>query len=558
MLLQEINNRYKYFVLSLISGILLWLAFPPIGWSFTLFVAFVPIFFLQDEIFQSKNTSTRLGNQKKTILFGWSFITFLIFNLLTTWWVKNAHITGVIAGSLFNSLLMSLSIYGFALIRQKMGDRVGFIGFVVVWLGVEFFHLNVSALDFPWLILGNAFSAHPAWVQWYEYTGVLGGSLWVLLANVTLYYWLKYQIIKFNLKEKEASKDEKKWLYWMSFRYGFRALLLILGVLLISYILYFQTDDKGKSVEIVILQPNIDPYDDKFDARSFSGQLEDFLTLAEQEITPKTRLLLMPETSIPGQIYFGRNNWQITRIERFLKKYPNLTLLAGATAFQIYSDEKSASKTARNAGNGMIYDVYNSALRLKAGEEMQKYYKSKLVIGVEKMPFMNYLSFLKDLIVDLGGTTGQLGFQENRTAFSFADSTGFAAPVICYESIFGQYVTDYIKEKSNLIAIITNDAWWGNTPGHKQHLAYARLRAIETRKSIARSANTGISAFINQRGDVEQATKYWKKTVIRGNVQLNPEITFYVRYGDYLGRFALIVAILLLLIARFKKVKKKV
>jgi len=95
---------------------------------------------------------------------------------------------------------------------------------------------------------------------------------------------------------------------------------------------------------------------------------------------------------------------------------------------------------------------------------------------------------------------------------------------------------------------MTNDGWWENTPGHKQHCQYARLRAIETRKNIVRSANTGISCFINSRGELSDITKWWTDDVIRKDVYIHDGQTFYTRYGDYLGRIACLIVGLLLLI----------
>ena len=86
------------------------------------------------------------------------------------------------------------------------------------------------------------------------------------------------------------------------------------------------------------------------------------------------------------------------------------------------------------------------------------------------------------------------------------------------------------------MTIITNDAWWGNTPGYRQHLRYASLRAIETRRSIARCANTGISAFIDQRGDILETSQWWKQAVMHGSINLNDDMTFFVRNGDITGR----------------------
>src|SRR6202008_2434519 len=107
------------------------------------------------------------------------------------------------------------------------------------------------------------------------------------------------------------------------------------------------------------------------------------------------------------------------------------------------------------------------------------------------------------------------------------------------------------------IALITNDGWWEDTPGKDQHLEYAKLRAIETRRWVCQSANTGISAFINQRGDVVQRTQWWVKTAIKQNINLNLDLTFYVLHGDYLAKAGSMLAILgIILIAGFHAYKK--
>jgi apolipoprotein N-acyltransferase len=158
------------------------------------------------------------------------------------------------------------------------------------------------------------------------------------------------------------------------------------------------------------------------------------------------------------------------------------------------------------------------------------------------------------LVIDLGGASGSLGKQAERSVFSNKDSTATAAPVICYESVFGEFCAEYIQKRANFIAVITNDGWWGNTAGHRQHLRFSSLRAIELRRSIARSANTGISCFVNQRGDILQPTEYWQPAVLKADLQLNTEMTFYAAYGDYLGR---IIAFLLVFVLISIAVKKK-
>ena len=157
-------------------------------------------------------------------------------------------------------------------------------------------------------------------------------------------------------------------------------------------------------------------------------------------------------------------------------------------------------------------------------------------------------------MLDLGGTVSMKTTQENRVAFTGTDGTK-VGPVICYESVYGDFVTGYVQEGAQFLAIITNDAWWGNTQGHKQHLNYARLRAIETRRSIARSANTGISAFIDQKGAITKELGYGLRGSLKGTINTNDRLTFYVRYGDYLAKLAFIPASILLLLSFFKKAK---
>jgi apolipoprotein N-acyltransferase len=114
-----------------------------------------------------------------------------------------------------------------------------------------------------------------------------------------------------------------------------------------------------------------------------------------------------------------------------------------------------------------------------------------------------------------------------------------------------------VHQGAGFIAIITNDAWWGNTSGKDQHLAYAKLRAIENRRWVARSANTGISGFINQRGDVVKKSAWWVPTALKADVNLNEEQTFYTQYGDILAILGCSGAFVLVLFALYMRYKLK-
>jgi apolipoprotein N-acyltransferase len=222
-------------------------------------------------------------------------------------------------------------------------------------------------------------------------------------------------------------------------------------------------------------------------------------------------------------------------------------------SFKKYRADERPTLTARQIGDSDSYiDKFNSAIQVDTTGNYQVYHKSRLVVGVEKMPYPRVFGFLNDLILDLGGSTGTRGTQEHRETFNSHRDSVSIAPVICYESIYGAYVSKYVDNGANFIFIMTNDGWWGETIGYRQHLHYARLRAIETRRSIARSANTGISCFINQKGRIIKSTNWWEEAAIRETIHANDEKTFYVQYGDYIGRVADFMAVfsILYLIAK--------
>ena len=278
-------------------------------------------------------------------------------------------------------------------------------------------------------------------------------------------------------------------------------------------------------------------------------QVDRILSLAKEKTTTTTDFVIAPETAIPRGCVESElaYNYAIIEIKRFLKDYPNTTFIIGASTYINYPKSKeNPTGTARpDPQTGGWYDAFNAALLIDHSPEIQIYHKSKLVLGVEKLPFASLLSPLEDFAINLGGTFGSLGTEKE--AQIFENEKGNIAPVICYESIYGDYVKDYINKGADAIFIITNDGWWEDTPGYQQHLAYARLRSIETRRSIARSANTGISCIINQKGEVLNPTAWWEQDVVAATINLNHEKTVYTMYGDLLGRVSVFIAALLLL-----------
>lgn len=531
------GGKYLLF-LSLLSGILFWLGWPTKPFTFLLFFAFVPILAIEDYLSQVK--PEKAGRK----FFVAIYLALLVWNIGSTWWVYFSTAVGAVFMLLANSLLMTLPLILFRITKKSAGLKWGYLSFVFFWVAFEYVHLNWD-LSWPWLTLGNGFSRFPQWVQWYEYTGVFGGSLWILLVNVII-----FQII---FKSNWMASGRVP---WVSLSY---ILLLVLIPIVLSYILFYNYEEKGEEVEIVVLQPNIDPFTEKFIGSEnfipYEEQIAKFIELSQQKITENTSYVIWPETAVDLQLV--EENFQsyaiMNQIISFRERNPQISLITGLTSATVYPNKVSASPTARySKQNEIYYDVFNTALFLSDTKNHEFYHKSKLVPGVELMPYPKVFGFVSDLLFDLGGTSGGFGRQNERTVFFNSENIG-VAPSICYESIYGDFMAQFVRNGANLIFIITNDGWWGDSPGYKQHLQYATLRSIETRRSIARSANTGVSAFINQKGEIIQKTEYWVQDVISGTIKSNSDLTFYASYGDYIGRTAAWVSIFIFLSAIVKR-----
>lgn len=523
----KLENKDRLMSYSILSGILLWLSFPTFPTTFLLFFAFIPLLLVEDEISKSR------AETSKAEVFRYSYLTFTIWNILTTYWVGNTALVAGLFAIFLSSAFMTIPFVLFHVAKKRMNEKMGYTAFVANWLSFEYIYLN-QEISWTWLNLGNAFAEYPSWVQWYEYTGVFGGALWALVANVMGFFMVK----KYLATQKIERSGALKLAGW------------ILIPIFVSLGMYFSYENKGEAVEVVVVQPNLEPHYVKF-TLSRSERLQRFISLSRKKLTDSTDYLVYPETA------FNRirkeailKDGSIAPIKKMVDEYPNLNLVTGISSQRIYKPGETHGAAVREhkRGNTIQYwESANAAIQLTAGSDEIPYYnKSKLVPGAEFLPYRQVFFFLKPLVDKLGGTLAGLATQPNREVFE-SENGGKVAPVICYESIYGEYTTEYIQRGANALFIVTNDGWWDKTAGHRQHLKYASLRAIENRRSIARSANSGISAFINQRGDILQPTNYDEPDVIKGNIQLNEEMTVYTRWGDLIGRVACFLTILLVL-----------
>ena len=495
-----------------------------------------------------------LSGKKRIWIYHYS--AFVIWNAITTFWVCNATVGGGIFAVLANSLQMSLVFGLFRLSKKKFTGSLPYIFLAVAWIAWERFYFDAE-ISWPWLVLGNSF-ARTAWaIQWYEITGALGGSLWIWACNLGIFGLLVSisdgSIFYWNRKAKTAALTG--------------IVLLFAGPLAASGIIgkdYKDSMESPDQLPVIIVQPNIDPYN-KFQAMTqdqqnalLESQIVSALKDRKADSITSPLLVVAPETFTSDIVcgdYPRSRTWR--RFTSLLQEYPGVNMLFGASSYDYLYQEERPSYTARNLRDGLWVESHNSALMIDGTSRTDIFHKSKLVVAVEHTPYPRIFCPIDDL---LGGVMGRCVGQEEINILNVKGIDGQNVPIgcaVCYESVYGEYYTDYVRKGARAMTIITNDAWWGDTPGYRQHLSYASLRAIETRRAIARCANTGISAIIAPSGEILQPTPWWEPAVIESSIPLRDNITFYVSHGDITGRVCTFIFILLLLALCVRFVTKK-
>jgi len=509
----------KNLFLALTSGLLLGLPWSASSLFFVIFIAWGPLLLLEEKVHIHHHANSYA-------IFNYAFISFLLWNIIGTWWIMRAQLIGAILIIIANSLLQALMFWLASRIRMIL--KIPFLfPFVLIWMGYEHFHLSWD-LAWPWLNLGNALATAPKLIQWYEFTGARGGTLWIILTNFAA---LKIYHI-FRQKGRGSMVPA-----------GAVTLMLFLFPVFVSYLIYQNFKEEGDTVNVALIQPNLDPYTEKFDPQNYARHMATFFKTADAIVDDKTHYLFGPETLIVEQI--DEKNPAASSYYRdlleFRKKYPKLNILLGVHSYRKLGNENIPPGSRFNSQQNYYYEAFNTALFLPAGSEAapQFYHKTKLVPLFERMPFVQYLTFLGKYALELGGYVGTYSLHQASATFELPDTSLTIVPIVCFESIFGPYCSRNLPEKAGFICMITNDGWWKNTPGYRHHFNFSPVRAIENRRDYVRVANTGISALINARGTVMAQTPWWEKTTLKGRIHLRRGQTFFSRHGDYLGRISL-------------------
>ena len=511
-------RRLRLLGLATAAGVSLGLGFGPLpAWPLQA-LGFAALLYLTDEL-----TRRGLGVWQQ---WWYGYHALLVYNVVATWWVVNTAFAAGFVANYLNALLMAVPWVLTFLVRRHM-PKVWVVAAIALWIGFEYLHYNWQ-IAWPWLTLGNALASTPDLAQWYSLTGVFGGSLYLAGAGA-----LTYRVAARRREGQTTLRAGLAVVAWL-------ALPAIASYLMLPGEAAYADAPLAR---VAAVQPNYEPHYAKFSVpdREQVTRLDSLVAAA-----PGADLYVLPETSFGGvdQDRLAQNG-SLRLLSRDARD-----LLVGVSAHRRFGGDTGdpALRTRPDGRGGSVYYVvYNSAVAVDAGAPGAVYNKVKRVPGVEFLPYRRLLFFFEPLVASLGGTTAGLGVNDSAEVFRYARSGVRVAPLICYESVYGDYVREFTRAGANLLAVPTNDGWWDDTPGHVQHLNLARLRAIENRRYVVQAANSGVSAVVDARGRVLAQTGYDEIAVLSGDVRLLDGETLYVRYGDQVGRLAAGASCLLLL-----------
>ncbi|MCH8287832.1 MAG: apolipoprotein N-acyltransferase [Candidatus Marinimicrobia bacterium] len=479
-------------------------AFPPLNAGYLSWISFVPYFFFLERNIYS-------GIFRKNFAAGYAA------NLLIVYWIaaNSGAALPVAYFTLFGSLaILALwfTLYGWAQSRlwRIWGEKTIWTA-PLLWVGIEFIRSHGS-LAFPWTMVANTQTSYTNLIQISSVTGAWGVSFMIILVNVFF-----YQAVKSIARLKRA-------LVYLS-----AAVLTLSSVWIYGFYVMDDADElldgTEKSIKVSIVQPNLDPKE-KWDVTKRDEVYDLYSRLYAEAALTKPDLIIWPETATPAYLRANKDN----RLDQILSMVDsfNVPLLTGTLDYKFSSDGKTRK--------------YNSAFLLRPGSRrIESYSKIHLVPFAEKVPFEDRFPILS--LIDLG----QANFSQG-TELTVFDLSGKKFSVeICFESVFPSLARKFIQRGAELIVIITNDAWFGNTSGPYQHAQTAVMRAVENRRAVARCANTGISELIDPYGRIIDSIRLNERGVLTGELKLLNIETYYARHGDYLGWITAGLSVLLML-----------
>ncbi len=507
----------KELLLSVISGILLVLSFPsfnvyPLAWF-----SLVPLLLA----IMSKDSSN----------FYTGLVTGIVYFMGTVYWVFHSmyvygHIPAIASLLLLVILCLYLALYTglFAVTFHYIYSRLDLPALLivpVVWITLEYARTYLLT-GFPWSLLGYTQYSFLSLIQISDVTGVYGISFLVAAVNGLIFDLIRH--------EKTV---ESGWTLSRHVKSG----AIVVAIVMIAALAYgsaqLKHDEPIENVKVSVLQGNIDQ-DKKWDKKHQREVIDIYKNLTLEAVSNKPDLVVWPESALP--FIFGYDK-DLTDEIMDLQKQINSHMLIGSVL--VKGSEKGKSL------------LSNSVIMLSPGtDSVEVYDKIHLVPFGEYVPMGRLFPFIKKMVTAVGDFVKSDEVIVMKTPFAKIGN------LICYEIAFPGLVRKFIDKGANLIITVTNDAWFGRTSAPYQHFSMAVFRAIENRVPVARSANTGISGFIDSRGRILKESDIFVQASLTGKLTAGSEQSFYTRHGDIFAYVCLFLTFIMVLLGMSRKSPK--
>lgn len=484
----------------LLSGLLLLLGWPPIGIFPALFVGLVPLFLAFDEIEQ-------ISRGKYVAVFMANFIGHFFWIAYSLKWLQVTSPQSYLTAITLVSLSLSLAMVPLVWISRKYGKNMRFVFFAAAWLSVEFLNQN-WLLGAPYFTLGNGFGMYPRLIQHYEFIGVEGGTVWLLLCNFFLYQ----TIISFR-QQKALVKN------------AILFAVVTLVPILFSVLLY--SDGSGGDKKLVsVLHTFMDPNKAEY-TQAPELMTDSLFRMSLPAFEKQTHLMVWPEVAINnlGWLMDISQERAFSAIYKRLEKYPNTTVCTGGYGFSLDKAGKENPYASYDSINKYYYVTHNIALSVTYGERSPIRSKENFVPFQERIPMLEEFPFMASF-ADIVGSNAKItyfpkGVEVHKT------KTGITyTPVLCYESVFPLNMSNKAREV-DLISISANENWNKDLSGSVQYLYNNVGMAIQSRIPLAKSSNSGISCIIDKYGNVLEQRKGRNIGLIMKEVELGNGPTVY-------------------------------
>lgn len=521
-------------ILLVLAGVLAGLSFAPSPTPAALFAAFIPYYIVLDR----RQTLAEIN--RATYLMG------LVISVLTVYWVggwtvgKDSFL--MIGGA---ALLFYLPLFFlipstlFYLSKKYISSQSAFLLFPLFWVSQEFI-LNFTDLHFPWLVLGTAVSSLLSFIQIADTIGAFGLSALILYINLSWFLVLK------------SDRRKRK-------KYAAMAILLLVIPLLYGAVKRESVTSPERTATVGLVQPNLDPYE-KWGTGGLDALMENYFSLADSAISEGASLVVFPETALPVYLLSGFYAEYAERFYSFVNRH-NVFLLTGMPDILYYHDSSTAPRDAKyNKGREQYYRNFNSVMMFSPDtRDVQRYGKVKLVPFGERAPFVDIFPVFKEFLqweVGISGWSPGDGVRLFQARLKDNHLINIAG-VVCFESVFPLFINEFVHDGADIIVVVTNDSWYGNTSGPYQHKEIAVLRAVESGRPVVRAANGGISCIISATGETLKQTRFDERALLVGEVPLNTSTTLYSRFPMIVPIISLVAVTLAVVAAIVGIVRKR-